>query len=101
MAFDRMGESIDIDEIVMISRHRADCWLPSKVHQRSETFVIHRRRRRGRIMRIKWVEKYPFAAGFLKLFDPAPDRRLAVAHRPFNLHRRKIRESVGKLQSLA
>ena len=82
MSPNRIGERSDIDGIVGIGRHSADRGLIAHCLQRLEGLVVHRRRGRGRILRIERKDEQAIAALCLQCLDARGDARFAVAHRP-------------------
>ena len=84
MAFDAFGERVDIGRLIVIGRDRAQRRLPAHALQRIEGRVVDARGGRGAVLRIKRKDEHAIAAGLLQGVQPLGDRRLAVAHRPFD-----------------
>ena len=82
MVFDRGGQRLDIDRLVIIGRHGAHRRRAAHVHQSTEQLVIGRRRRRRRILRVERHRQHTVAALRHHPLDDAFGRRIAVAHAP-------------------
>ena len=82
MGFDRPGEGVDVDGIVVVGRHGTQRRLPALGEQVREGLVVDGGRRGGGILRIERIDENAFAACRLQGIETAGNRWVAVAHGP-------------------